>query len=155
MIFSPDMRYLLVQRRSSKKDFSGGKLSTSVAGHIGGSSKIVGQRISLELAKATLNDEVFEEAGLTELEYWFISRFAYQSHSLTDHISGKPIYANQEQVLLFYSKYKGSISPNLTEVDWMDWFSVKGIQKLTKQKPELFAPSFLKDLEVFTNRQIR
>jgi isopentenyl-diphosphate delta-isomerase len=141
LLFSPDRRYLLVQCRSAHKDLSANKLAQSVGGHISLSQGMTGKQITPAIAEETMAREAFEEAGIKNLPFAFLGTYAYNSHQFT----------NQEIVFLFSGEYAGKVRPNPTEVKWMGWFSLKGIMKLAIKKPELFSPSFLKDLEAYAH----
>lgn len=153
-VFSPDKRYVLIQARASNKDFSGNKLASPVSGHISGNATMLGQILGSEAIEKTLDKEAYEEAGLQNLIFQFVAKFAYQSHWNANYpgIGGK--YSNQEIAFLYSTQYRGPVIPNLSEVKWLGWFSLDGIMKLTQKKPSLFAPSFLKDLEILKNNEI-
>ena len=146
LIFSPDKRYVLIQARSSKKDFSGGKLGPPVGGHVVGDQKMVEQTLGMQTMEETLAKEAFEEAGLKGLTFQFVKRFPYRSQP----VSGDPTkHKNQEIVSLFSADHAGKIYPNLSEVSWMGWFSLAGLQKFAKKRPNMFTGSLLTDLKCF------
>lgn len=136
LVFSPDYRYLLVQRRASGKESSAKKLSQSVGGHVPGHPGMIGDYITEKIARVSLEREALEEAGMTNLALNFCGVYDYQ---------GMP--ANKELVFVYTTTYEGKVTRNLSEVDWFGWFSILGIFNLAKKKPKLFAPSFLEDLK--------
>ncbi|MFH1577377.1 MAG: NUDIX domain-containing protein [Candidatus Margulisiibacteriota bacterium] len=146
LMFSPDKRYILVQCRG-QKDFSSGKLAQSVAGHAGAKEEMLGQTIADKDIRRTLDKETKEEAGLDPLTYSFVQCYPYESH----WADGR--FMNLEMTFLYTAAYSGRVYPNYSEVKWMGWFALRGIQKLIDNRPEMFSPSFLRDLEIIKNSQ--
>lgn len=147
LIFSPDSRYVLVQCRASGKDSSRNLLGQSVGGHVGGIPEMIGQKIQQETILETLDKETWEEAGIRGLSYLFCQSFRYNSGLLPS----QNIYRNQEMVFLFTGHYSEKVVPNPTEVKWMGWFSIAGINKLVSKRSWLFSPSFRRDLVAYND----
>lgn len=153
LVLSPDGKNILVQRRKGK-DFSSGLLSQTVGGHIGFQPGMFGLILSPDspFVHLTLDRESFEEAGIKGLEYKFVSSFPYVSHPATSDNTLPFMFGqhtNQEWATLFTSHYSGPVQANLNEVEWLGWFSLKGIAKLARKRPAMFAPSYLKDIEIY------
>lgn len=139
-IFSPDRKYMLIQCRSAFTSSSTNKLASTVGSHINGSNMQIGTELTAETIKASLEGEAAEEAGLrmSDLSPVYLKSYNHASDNGN----------NQEHVSLYTGCAKvGRVAPNSIEVKWLGWFSVKGIIKLAKQSPRLFAPSFIRDLQ--------
>jgi 8-oxo-dGTP pyrophosphatase MutT (NUDIX family) len=151
MVFSPDQKYVLLQCRSPKKDFSNNKLGSSVGGHIPGHYTQIGTVITEAGARIALEKETREETGITGLNYSFSGTYPYESHPVSaPTLSNRPqsFFRNQEIVFMFSASHPVQrLTPQLDEVKWLGWFSVDGISSLAQKNPDLFSGHLLDDLK--------
>ena len=150
LVYSPDHKFILLQKRSSKQDFSKNKITTSVSGHISRSDTYLGQHLVATSARDAIRREAGEEIGTSALDPIFVRQYEYQSHwgMLNEPTDARRMgYRNNERAFLFTATYPAQhMETRSDEVSWLGWYSVEGLKKLAIKKPSLFSSSFLRDL---------